>query len=137
MVMNTEYYSESEKYKEIAEKVISEHPDLAWIPDCVNIAYVSSLKEKTHNGGDVYGECKKVEEVYKVFIPYDFIIIIYDQITFGLTDEQLEILLYHELLHVGINEKDGKTEYKVNPHDIEDFRTILYQYGIDWAERKQ
>lgn len=132
--MDTEFYKESEKYKLIAEKVINEHDELAWIPNCVNIAYCSSLKEKTRNGGDVYGECKKVEEVYKVFIPYDFIIIIYDQICFKMTDEQLEILLYHELLHVGINEKDGKTEYKINPHDVEDFSVILRQYGLDWAK---
>ena len=131
--MDTEYYTKSEKYKEIAEKVISEHDDLAWIPRCVNIAYVSSIKTKTHHGGNVYGECKKVEEVYKAFIPYDFIIIIYDLIVHGMTDEQMELLLYHELLHVGINEKDGGVEYKVNPHDIEDFRVILEQYGLDWA----
>jgi hypothetical protein len=46
----------------------------------------------------------------------------------------MEILLYHELLHVGIKE-DGEGEYiySVNPHEIEDFKTIINQYGMDWA----
>ena len=126
--MNTEYYEQSEKIRTIAEKVISEHEDLAWIPYSASVDYVVSGKQKKKAGRAVLGECMKVKDIYKLYIPYDFIIVIYTQNTFGLTDEQMEILLYHELLHIGVNEKDGETEYTVTPHDIEDFKTIIRQY---------
>ncbi|MBR2528824.1 MAG: hypothetical protein IKE58_10195 [Blautia sp.] len=49
-------------------------------------------------------------------------------------DCEVHILLYHELLHVGVNERSGEMVYVVNPHDVEDFRTIIDRYGIDWAK---
>jgi hypothetical protein len=36
--------------------------------------------------------------------------------------------MLHELKHVGIGEKG----LKLVEHDIEDFKDILKQYGIDW-----
>ena len=50
------------------------------------------------------------------------------------TDDQLRILLLHELMHVGI-EKDGNEEkYRIVPHDVEEFKAIIERYGVDWAD---
>ena len=52
----------------------------------------------------------------------------------GMSDEQMEILLYHELLHVGMDDTGEEVKYIVNPHDVEDFRAVIDRYGIDWAK---
>ena len=50
------------------------------------------------------------------------------------TEEQIRILLLHELMHVQIT-KDGNEEvYSVRPHDVEDFREIIERYGMDWGD---
>lgn len=41
--------------------------------------------------------------------------------------------MYHELRHIGIGEKG----LKIVPHDIEDFKDILKEYGLDWGEPGQ
>jgi len=59
--------------------------------------------------------------------------VIYETNTAGMTEQQLRILLYHELLHVGIDEAGEGLKYVITPHDIEDFRKVIDRYGIDWA----
>ena len=36
--------------------------------------------------------------------------------------------MLHELKHIGIGEKG----LKIENHDVEDFKDILYRYGLDW-----
>lgn len=130
----TENYSRSEYYRKLGNEVISEHKDLEWlIVRNVRIDYIVSGKEKKRHGADVFGECKKIEEIYQLYTPFDFLVIIYAPNIIELSDEQKKILLYHELLHIGIEEKDGKLIFRINPHDVEDFRKVIDQYGIDWA----
>ena len=50
------------------------------------------------------------------------------------TDEQLEILLLHELLHIGIQWDGNEETYSIIPHDVEDFRAIIERYGIGWSD---
>lgn len=133
--METENYSISTKYQEMAETVIKEYEELNWIATAdVRIDYISSLKDKRKSGRPVLGECMLVKEIYKCYVPYDFLIVIYEPNVHGLTDEQMKILLYHELLHVDVTDVEGEPQYKVAPHDIEDFRTIIDKFGMDWAD---
>ena len=44
----------------------------------------------------------------------------------------MKILILHELMHVGIIKDGNEESYFVRPHDIEDFRDIIVQYGLDW-----
>ena len=48
-------------------------------------------------------------------------------------DEQMRILLFHELLHIGVKD-DGGTF--VRQHDVEDFAEIINRFGTDWNEVK-
>ena len=130
--MRLENYLRSDRYRELAEEVIEEHEALHWLKH-VRIDYISSIKDKKSKDRDVYGECIKIKEMYQLYVPYDFIIVIYELHTHRMTEKQLKILLYHELLHIGCKEKDGELIYTTNPHDIEDFRTIISKYGMDWA----
>lgn len=125
-----EVCEKSKELKMLGRAVLKDRPDLAWINEArIRIAYAMSSKEKMSSGRMVYAECHKVKPLYQAFIPYDFIIVFYEPHTMLMTEEQKEILMYHELLHVGMDENGTM---KIQPHDIEDFRTILDEYGMDW-----
>ena len=69
-------------------------------------------------------------------MPCDFTITVFEPNCEGMTDEQLRILLLHELMHVGITiDKDGAEAYHIVPHDLEDFRAIVGRFGPDLAAR--
>lgn len=126
------------RYTELSEQVIEEHEDLQWIRKAdVTIGFLRSDREKVSRKRHVLGECIRVKDLYKCFIPFDFLIVIYEPNTAGLSDEQLRVLLYHELLHVGVEEKDGEPVYIIVPHDVEDFSRILRRYGLNWAAPDQ
>lgn len=113
----------------MADEVIKEHPELDWLKD-VSIGYVSSDKAKTGNHKNVLAECHLVKDLYKPYIPHDFLIVVYEPNVATLTLSQLKILIEHELMHIGQNDAG---DYFIVPHDIEEFRRIIDMYGLDWA----
>lgn len=129
----------AEDITEIAAEVIRTHEDLSWLNDTdVTIGYLASNKKKTRNGKAVYADCRKVPDRDKGFIPFDFLITVYDQNVCGFNSDQMEILLYHELLHVGAEPKeDGTMRYFIVPHDIEDFTAVIDRYGEDWSRTEE
>ena len=128
-------YQISDEYRELAETVIGEREDLAWIRSAgVRIDYVTSLKEKKSGNRCVHAECKKINDFQQVYCPYDFVIVIYLPNVAHMSVEQKKILLWHELLHIDFREGDSGTRFCIRHHDIEDFKTIIRQYGLDWSE---
>lgn len=125
----------SEFYAEIGDSLIQSDEELEYIRNSgVTIIYLSSDREKKSLGRLIFAECEKVPNKWKWSVPCDFTITVFEPNVERFTEEQLQILILHELLHVGI-EKDGNEEkYYVVPHDIEDFRVILDRYGIGWEE---
>lgn len=125
----------SEKYAELAHEVLWENEELTYIRvSNVTITYLQSTHEKKKAGDLVYGVCEKVADKYKWGIPCDFTITIFEPNVEGMTDDQLKIVLFHELLHIGIEETDdGEESYSVKPHDLEDFKLIIDKFGTDWA----
>ena len=129
-------YEQYEPYAELGARVIESERSLQWIAETdVRIGFLRSFKEKHSNGKDVFGECVKVKELYKPFCPYDFLIVIYEEnvAAASFTERQLYALMHHELLHVGVREKDGDLVYRTIPHDVEDFDEIISRYGLHWA----
>jgi len=128
--MGREICEKSKELRQLGRQVIRDRPDLAWLRECrVRIGYVMSSKDKKKDDRIVFAECHKVKPLWQAFIPYDFVIVFYEPNTMMMDDEQREVLMYHELLHIGM-EDNGYL--KLRPHDIEDFRVILDQYGMDW-----
>lgn len=130
----------NEHYAEIAKELIETEPALDEIRDSeVTIIYLSSEHEKTQDGKAVLGQCEKIQEKYRWAIPCDFTITLFEPNIEDLTEEQIRIVILHELLHVGIrfNEKTGEEDYYVVPHDVEDFRMLIDRYGIDWAKPEE
>lgn len=127
-------YEICDAYEALGNAVIDAVPGLRWIREAgVRIAFLKSYKEKKHSGKPVLGECTKVQPLYGPFCPYDFLITVFAANMAGLSLNQLKVVLWHELLHIGMNEKNGTLTYVVEPHDIEDFREIVDRFGLDWA----
>jgi predicted metallopeptidase len=125
-----EKVEKSEKLEKIAQDVIKEFSsDLKWL-EKFKVAYVYSDKRKTAKGCLVYGECRKCNATMRELSGYSFIITFFEPNVKRFTDEQLHILMYHELLHA--MEKNGSPA--IVPHDyvVEEFKKIIDKYGVGW-----
>lgn len=126
----------NEHYAEIGKELIESEPELEEIRYSeATIVYLSSEHEKTSDGKAVLGQCEKIQEKYKWAIPCDFTITLFEPNIEDLSDEQIRVVIFHELLHVGIrvNNETGEEDYYIKPHDVEDFRLLIDRFGIDWA----
>ena len=124
----------SEEYAHIGNELILTEDVLSDIRDSqVSIMYLGSEYEKTSRGRTIYGQCEKVPEKYKWAVPCDFTITIFEPNVEHFTEEQMRILILHELMHVGIEEDGNEEKYYIRPHDVEDFEEILERYGMDWS----
>ncbi len=125
-----------EEYAEMAAQIIDEEESLIDVANShATIIYLGSDNEKKSKGKAVLGECERISDKYKWGIPADFTITVFEKNCAGFTDDQLRILLFHELLHVGIEFlDDGSERYSVKPHDYEDFKEITDRYGTDWGK---
>lgn len=114
----------------MGQKIINNFTEFGFIKEWnIKIGYVIS-QEKKSGKKIVYADCRKLQEVYKAYLPFDYIITFYECNTGMLNENQLKILMLHELKHIGMGER-GLT---LVPHDIEDFSIILDKYGLDWNE---
>lgn len=126
----------NERYAEIGAELVKEEPALEHIKNSqATIVYLSSNHKKGHDGKKVFAQCERVPQKYKWGIPCDFTITVFEPNIIGLSDEQIKILLFHELLHVGIEPNaDGSETYTCVPHDLEDFKLIIDRFGTDWSK---
>lgn len=131
-LLNVKDAESAEDLKELAESVIDEHPnELGFIRDMeIEIGYVRSYIRKIKDGCVVYADTEKTKHKYLAFLPFDFVITFYEPNVALLNDEQKRILMWHELRHIGIGEKG----FKVMPHEIEDFFSIIEKHGLHWAD---
>jgi len=128
----------NDEYAEIANRLIHERPELAYIKNSnVSIAYLGSNSRKKQGNMFVCGQCEKVADKYKWSVPADFTITVFEPNVREFDETQMEALMFHELLHVGIfKREDGKEIYSCNEHDLTDFKIIIDLYGTNWNERK-
>lgn len=125
-------------YSRVAEELIASEPELAYIKNSqVRIAYLESdASKKADKEKLVLGECEKVAPKNQWAIAYDFTITLYRNNLVGLTEEQIRIVMFHELLHVCIEKtEDGYENYSVRKHDLEDFKVIIDRFGTEWAKK--
>ncbi len=128
-------YTLSPEYEQLGLAVIDAVPELWMIRDAgIRIGFVSSFKEKKTGHKLVLGECIKLSELYSDLLHLDFLIVIYENNIVGLSENQKKILLWHELKHIGVEEKDGEPVYIVNSHDREEFDSIIHKVGLYWSD---
>jgi hypothetical protein len=120
----------SDELRQLGEKVMAGMPELAFILDYdIRIGYVLSQESKKKDGKLVMADCRKVTGPYKAYLPFDFVVTFYEPNMGYMTPNQRKLLMLHELKHVGI----GPKGLRVEPHDIEDFQSILEKYGLRWG----
>ena len=122
-------------FESMAENLIKNTPELSYIKNSqVRIIYLVSNQAKKTGSKVVHGECEKVPAKYRWAIPADFTITLFAPNNEHMSERQLEILLFHEMLHIGITDnEDGTEEYNIIPHDLEDFKTIIDKFGTEWS----
>lgn len=141
-------YKENVFYTEIGRHLIENEEIFRHIKEHdIKIRYLESNKPAGKSKRVILGECRKFSDrnrqileacnIRKEDIP-DFVIVIYKERIHGFTNEQLRILIMHELMHIGVKEdsETGVVSYHIVKHDLEDFRTIIEQFGTDWAADK-
>lgn len=123
------------EYMNIARRLIRSLPEFEAIADSdVRIAYLSCDKKKTAGRKAVFAECCRVEEKYSWCCHYDFFIVVYEPNIEHFTERQVEILIQHELHHVGIDyDEEGEPMYYIVPHDVEEFWDIINSHGLAWS----
>lgn len=118
----------SESLRLLGNKIIKKFPEFSFIREWnIKIGYVISQESK-RGEKTAYADCRKVPEVYRAYLPYDFIITFYDMNIGLLNENQQKLVMYHELRHIGMGERG----LKIIPHNIEDFSSILTKFGMDW-----
>ena len=131
-----EYRKINDNYRKIADALIETEPELAYIKNSqVKITYLESdSSKKADKDKPVLGECEKVASKNKWAIYSDFTITLFSNNLIGLSEEQIKIVLFHELLHIRIElGQDGSEVYSIAKHDLEDFKIIIDKYGTDWS----
>ena len=121
----------SEELRQLAEKIIAARPELYYIEEFnIRVGYVLSYEAKKKDGRIVNADCRKVTGPFVAYLPYDFVITFYEPNISYMSDNQKKILMLHELRHVGI----GMKGFIVSPHEVEDFRGIIKEFGISWDD---
>jgi predicted metallopeptidase len=124
----------SPEYEELANKIIDKRPEVQHIREYeFKIGYVLSYEAKKKDGKIVFADCRKVNSPYLAYLPYDYIITVYEPNIDMLSENHKKIVMLHELCHPMIGPR-GLTN---RPHDVEDFKFILHEFGIDWNEFDQ
>lgn len=123
------------EYEQLALMAMDRYSDLWQLREhpC-RIAFLGSDKEKKSRGMLVKGECVKFAKKYAWLGDFDFMIIVYEPNCAGMDDDQMLTLIRHELNHIGVEvQEDGTAKYSIRQHDIQDFRCIVDERGLDWA----
>lgn len=113
---------QSPEYREIAEKILDKFP-VAF--GHIELDKVLFLRE-TEKAPKKYADIKAVKSPYSFLTELKFIITVYEPMVQGLSEAQLNMLIYHELMHIDVDFQ------KVKKHNIEDFRELISTYGVNW-----
>ena len=89
-------------------------------------------QDKKSRGKRVFADTKKTNELYEFITGYDFIITFYAGVEM-MSASALRVLAYHELLHIGYEVRGMSVVKWIIPHDVEDFRDVIWRFGVDWA----
>lgn len=122
----------SDVLKELGEKLIKSNKDFEKLTN-LSICYLVSDKKKAKGLKVVFADTEKVSEKWRLLSGYDFLITFYaDAMDSGLSEKAMELLMTHELMHVGYDpDKDQKF---IRPHDVDDFRALIEANGFDWID---
>lgn len=124
-------YTSDTSLEILADKIIDEKElGLSSIP--VNIEYILVYP---YINKTTAGKCTKTSNVTRFLTDKHFVIEFSGDLWDQIDDGTKEILMWHELKHVGAEtDKNGEWIYKIVRHNIEDFIQIVKKHGVTWLE---
>lgn len=155
----TEFSAKEEELKVLSVKKMNAKKKRYYIPNenddltktfekCLKLCNESDMVEK-HNvkfslhyvypyiSKDVWAHIMKSSPQLKMYSNVDYIIEVSGGIWELIDQNQKDILIEHELMHLYITENDeGVPKYQLQGHDLEDFKKIISKYGIEWTEQR-
>ena len=131
-------YKITDAYDRMLEDLITDEPSLAMIRNyAINIAIIESEKAKTSKGKKVIASLERVPDLYRELTYKDYIVTIYRPCLTGLSNEQIQIAIFEQLLKIDVGlTPDGNDvdSLAIRAYDYEGFKEIVDRYGTDWAE---
>lgn len=128
----------SSYYEGIGEELINNQPELAYLKGSnIKIAYLGSdlIKKEGRGSKPVFAETEIIPGKYKWGIEADAAITFYRPNVSVLNDKQKQILVFQQLLKIGVNlKKDADEQYVLNEYDVNDFKIIIDKFGPNWSE---
>lgn len=130
------YTIANEKYMPFVETCLNNHEDLkriksAYEAGALHIQLMECDKAKRVNKSMIYADCQKLSQKMSTLTGTHFVITYYaDSET--LNEKGIEILTWHELKHIGI---DDEGRFYIADHDLQDFKAVVERYGVDWEEK--
>jgi len=112
--------------REMAEQIIEAKEELGHVRD-FSVDYLWNDVEVKTKKGPVLARCYKPTGLERYYCDHDFVVVVYEPNVIDMSEAHLQVIIYHELLHIG---EDGK----LKDHDINDFRKIIEKYGYDWID---
>lgn len=122
-------YDPAETVEELAKELIAEnHPHLA----NVSIAYLFKNKPIKAKGREVAATAEKASDKHRALHGYRFLITVSYPMWQELEDPIKRAVIDHELEHCWVEDDDktGETKYKILPHDVEEFGSIILRHGL-------
>lgn len=122
-----------------AKTVAASHPHLA----SANVALVWRHGGWVKGGHPVLGSCKKASDCDFELAGYDFVITLASDSWDELTAAQKAAVMDHECSHAGVElnedgsiktDDDGKTKWRIVPHDLEEFAGVVERHGVYLAD---
>jgi hypothetical protein len=103
-LLNNRDLEPADDIENLANNIIKNKKELNFInTHKIKIGFARSFKAKNINQKPVYAECQKTGGAYTAFIPFNFIITIYQQNVATLSAEQLSNIIYNQLQRIKIN----------------------------------
>lgn len=100
------------------------------------VCLVSDKAEVDRNYRKVYAKTEKIPDKYRLFMDADVMITVYENNVMFFSREQKRIMIYRELLKINSHTGEGEKKIGIRDFDLNDFRTVIDQYGLEWDAEK-
>ena len=120
-------FREAPQLAGLASRLIADEPQRFGAIAPFNVSYLWKKKGGKTRGQLKLGQCKKATGDLKYFSEMDAVIWLAADHHYGLGDRRVEATLYHEMMHLWVDEEEGKLA--LVGHDFEGFAAEVVKYG--------
>jgi len=118
--------------KELAQKLVERYP--LYLED-VDIEKIAFFRDITTTKGRKLAYVEKTRPLDKQLNPnFDFKLVVIDALTNYMNPAQFNILMLHELRHIGPTtfDNNGNEKTKLITHDVQEHSEIIEVFGLHW-----